>query len=329
MLSRCPSYAAAGRRVSGKPFGTARACRRQLSRHLAQSTAKDGGPSTATWRPWRGSVAPHSMGPPHPGAGPAASPYLVNGGDPLPCPREAIGTAAVPAGPVGSQFISLTAKAQHAAPLSLDPLDPRRPLPALFSPLPVHHLHQQARAGPVFCVLSRRAACRPSLVRPGPGFCFPQSPAPLLSPANAAKLARLEPLSGTPVLHCPPNTKRYLHAPTGRNRTAALPHYRLWHIRPVWGYGHFLSLLPCFPASLRSLPIGEPSRPDLHTRYQIPYRQIWGAAPEFHRARFPRPSTNPACRPACAWIAFISWLLLLALPCLPCFGSRFASHIGA
>lgn len=55
-------------------YGAARACRRQLSRHLAQSLRRRGPQGTATADSWRGSVVPHRMEPPHTGTRPAASP---------------------------------------------------------------------------------------------------------------------------------------------------------------------------------------------------------------------------------------------------------------
>lgn len=124
--------------------------------------------------------------------------------------------------------------------------------PPSFLPVQSTTFTQQARAGAVFlsCLAVLHAVHLLSV--PDLAFAFPPSPALLFSPANAVKLARPEPLSGAPILHRPPNTKRYLHAPTGSNRTAALPHYRLWHIRPVWGYGHFLPCLPVLPAYRRA-----------------------------------------------------------------------------
>lgn len=162
--------------------------------------------------------------------------------------------------------------------------------PPSFLPVQSTTFTQQARAGAVFlsCLAVLHAVHLLSV--PDLAFAFPPSPALLFSPANAVKLARPEPLSGAPILHRPQNTKRYLHAPTGSNRTAALPHCRT----TACGISDRSGDTDTFvPASLSSLPIGEPSRPDLHTRYQIPYRQIWGVAPEFHRARFPRHANQP------------------------------------
>ncbi len=191
------------------------------------------------------------MGPPHPGAGPAESPYLVNGGDPLPRAREAVGTAAVPAGPGDSQFISLTAEAQHSAPLSLTLANPRRPLPALFpSPSSPPLSPASARRCLFFCPDS--PCCMPSIsCRPRTWhLLFPVSNL-LSSPANAAKLevARLDwnryrerPF---PIARKPLNVIYTL-----RREATALPHCRTTAcgISDRSGDTDAFSLLPCLPA---------------------------------------------------------------------------------
>lgn len=55
---------------------------------------------------------PHRMGPPHTGRGPAESPYLVIGNDPLPRPRETAGTLMPGRQPI---YLAQILKSQQAA----------------------------------------------------------------------------------------------------------------------------------------------------------------------------------------------------------------------